>query len=424
VFVLAKKKTETVKRVATKRQISHIERQKRRQRLIRIFGITVIAAVVVLLLSGLYFQWYLPDYKPLKQTVVKVNDVEFDTQYFIDYLEVQLGDYALYVQYFIDSGLSNLERGALIKEYAAELGITVSDKEVRDYVNENELPNNQVAKDLARTQLLVTKLRDDYFQPQFPTSTNQRHALAMFLESQKQAEDVITRLNAGEDFGTIAAELSLESTTKSDSGDLGFRPQGIIDGLLNTTGLDDAVFGAGVGTFNQLPDNEKSKSLGYWLVKVLERNEETGEVNTQGMLLPSLQAEDALDRLNNGEDFATLAEEISQHGVVGEKADLGWLLAEDVTQPFKDYVFDEDTEIGVVSDPIADTTSTTTGGCWVYKVAEEAAAMDISEENMNILVSNALNDWVTEITNDPDNEITSYLDDDMRAFIINKVAGY
>ncbi len=422
---MAKKKTETVKRVATRRQLSNIERQKRRQRLIRIFGIGVIAAVVVLLLCGLYFQWYLTDYKPLKETVVSVNGTEFNVRYFIDFLNIYLGDYAIYVQYFIDSGLSNIEQSELIKEYAAELGITVSDEEVKTYISENGLPNNQAAKDLARTQLLLTRLQEDYFQPQFPTATEQRHVLAMFLESKAQAEDVIARINAGEDFGTIAAELSLESTTKSDSGDIGFRPQGIIDRLLSTTGLDDAIFSAAVGTLNQLEDAEKSKSLGYWLVKVLERNEETGEVNTQGMLLPSLQAaQDALARLNNGEDFAALAEEVSQHGVAGEKAELGWLLEEDVTQSFGDYVFNEDTPLGVVSEPIADTSSSTTGGCWVYKVTEEADNMDISEENMDILVSYALNDWVAEITKDPDNVITSYLDDDMREFIIYKVAGY
>ena len=47
---------------------------------------------------------------------------------------------------------------------------------------------------------------------------------AMFLESQSQVDAVKARLDKGENFADIAAELSLEKTSKDNKGDFGWVP--------------------------------------------------------------------------------------------------------------------------------------------------------------------------------------------------------
>ena len=71
---MAKKRIEKPKRKPTKRQLSRWQKQKRRQRLIVSIGTSVVIIALGLLVAGIYFQWYLPQEKPFKETVVEVND--------------------------------------------------------------------------------------------------------------------------------------------------------------------------------------------------------------------------------------------------------------------------------------------------------------------------------------------------------------
>ena len=80
---MVKKKIEKPKREVTRRQLSRWQLQKRRQRILLGSGILIICAVIGLIGAGIYHQWYIPEYKPLHQTVITVNDTEFDMDYYI-----------------------------------------------------------------------------------------------------------------------------------------------------------------------------------------------------------------------------------------------------------------------------------------------------------------------------------------------------
>jgi len=233
---------------------------------------TVLAAVVILVGLGLYFQWYLPEYKPLHQTVIEVNGTRFNMDYFIKALEFNAGGQSMYVPYLVDPTAEAIQQNELIRQQAQELGFTISDREVDQELENGGLPVNQAVRDMVRARLLIDQLREDYFGPQLPQSIEQRHILVMFLESQSQAAEVRDRLEVGDDFGELAGELSLLPGADEDNGDLGWRPQGIWDGLLATTVVDDYVFSAEVGTVSPpIYDEAKTKGLGYWLIEVLER---------------------------------------------------------------------------------------------------------------------------------------------------------
>ena len=421
---MAKKKVAKPKHVVTKRQLSRWQRQKRRQRLIRGLGISIIIAVVGLVLAGIYYQWYLPEYKPLRQTVIEVNDTKFDMKYYIDALNYQLGDYYYLAQYYLDPVIEGIQQSELIRQEALELGISISNKEVDEELRNRDLPINQAVRDMVRAQLLVTKLGEEYFELQVTLSAEQRYIMAMFLESEDQATDVRARLEAGEDFGQIAGELSLESLTREENGDLGWRPEGVLDGLLDTSILDAYIFSSQIRVLSQpIYDGDKTKNLGYWLIEVLERDEETGEAYVQAMLLSGEEeAQGIIARLEAGEDFVQLAEEFSQWGIEGSKADIGWIAEGDMTQAFEEFLFNPETEVNIISEPIRDETTTTQGGYWLFEVLDNDIR-EISDENRDLLVADALDDWLLSLWDDPENTVVSYLDEEMKAFVINRVSG-
>jgi len=337
---LAKKSVVKPKRAVTRRQLSHWKRQQRRRRIILTLGISVIVTVVGLVTAGIYYQWYLPEVKPLGETVIEVNDTKFDMQYYIDTLNFQLGEDSYLVGIYLDYALGTIEQNELIRQGAEKLGVTVSDDEVKETLDSYEYDDTRAARDSIRASLLFEKLKEEYFGLRIPINAEHRHVMAMFLESEAQVAEVRVRLEAGEKFAEVAGELSLESTTREEGGDLGWRPEGILNGLLGTSVLESYIFGSPVGGLSQaVYDEEKGKSLGYWLIKVIEKEEDEGgeRVNVQTILLSSeKEAQEALARLESGEEFTDLAEEFSQRGIAGEKADMGWIVEGDMSEAFED----------------------------------------------------------------------------------------
>jgi parvulin-like peptidyl-prolyl isomerase len=381
---LAKKRPVKPKREVTKRQLSRWQQQKRRQRFILTLGISVIASVLLLVGVGVYYGWYIPEYRTLRQTVIEVNDVSFDMGYYIDSLKFHSAGQTQYLQFFLDSVVENIEQNELIQRKALELGFSVSQDEIKQEIEENSLPDNQAVRDFVRAQLLATLLMEEYFAPQVPASAEHRHVMAMFLESQSQAEEVTARLEAGEDFAQLAGELSLDNATKENGGDLNWRPQGFLDSELVTSVIDELVFDAPVGVLSQpVYDEEKFKSLGYWLIEVLEKN-------------PQLSTPE------------------------GSKADLGWLSPGSMGEAFEEFVFDPETALNTISEPIRDEATGTTGGYWLFKVLG-SEQRELSEEDRSSLASQALNDWRSSLLTAPENTVTSYLDDEMKDFATSKV---
>jgi parvulin-like peptidyl-prolyl isomerase len=248
--------------------------------------------------------------------------------------------------------------------------------------------------------------------------------MAMFLETEVQAISVRTRLEAGEDLGELAGELSLESISQSNHGDLGWRPKGVLPELLGTSVLDDYAFNAQVGVLSQpIYDEASSKNVGYWLLKVSEREEDSDLAHVQGILLGSeIEAKDTRARLAAGEDFTVLARALSQHETSkANDGDIGWSTPDDtMSEAFEDFAFDYKVELETISEPIRDETVTTTGGFWLLKLLEKDANRKIEDDNRNILKTTALNEWVDSVLENPENKIERYLDEEKKLYAISQ----
>ena len=414
-----KKKAEKPQRILTKRQLSRWQQQEKRRRIILGVGIFIIVTVLAIMGVG----WYIGQYQPLHRPAIRVNDTEFNMKYYVEMLKFRGEDQpASYLQNLADEVVINIVQNELIRQGALKLEISVSDDAVKKELKSSDLPNNEALRDLMRNQLLIGKLLDEYFELQVPLSAGQRHVMAMLLESEKQAIEVRARLENDESFTEVAEELTLESFSKANQGDFGWLPKEILDDLLGTS-MVEYIFSAKAGVLSQpLYDEEISKGVGYWLVKVLDRNEEEEEVRIQVMLLGSeAEAQEVTGRLEAGEDFATLAKEFSQLAGV-EENEGEYMLAPGMITPILDeFVFDPETELETLSEPIRDETIATEGGYWLIKVVAEDEDRRIEAEDRDWLKAKALNEWVTSLWEDPENEVDdSYLNDEKKAWAIEQ----
>jgi len=415
---LAKKKRKKTQHILTPHQISHWEQQKKRQRVIFIMGTFIIVLVLAVVGTG----WYLAQYKPLRETAIKVNDTEFTMDYYIEMLKLE-GTYhsESNLSSVADTVLQNIQRNELIRQGALDLGISVDDKEVEKVLKDNDLPDKEAYRDLASYQLLIERLLDRHFDDQVPLNAEHRQVMAMMLESEAQALEVRSKLVNGEDFGELAEELSMNLFSKNNGGDFGWVPKVILQDMLTTSIVDD-IFSHEIGELSQpIYDEEADKGVGYWLVKVLERNEEEDETHIQIMLLGSEEeAQSIKEQLEAGADWGDLAVEHSQ--VKGVEDNLGeYQVSEGMAAPpIDEYAHSPDTEIGEVSEPLRDEDTLTKGGYWLIKILDEDNDRRIDTGYREYLKAMALDEWAISLMDDKDNEIVNYLDEEKKSWAIEQ----
>jgi len=383
---LAKRKAQKPQPKSTKRQLSWWQQQKKRQRII--LGVAILIVVAVLGIVGV--PWYFNQYQPLHQTVIRVNDTKFNMKYYVEMLK-------LYGTKQPANVVKNIEQNELIRQEALKLGISVSEAEVDKELENREpqllksFPLTKALRDAARVELILKdKVRDEYFEKQLPVFTEQRHVMAMLLESESQVAEVRARIEAGEGFAELAGELSLESLSKEENGDLGWRPKDMLTILLGTPVIDEYAFSSEVGVLSQpLYDEEINKNVGYWIVEVLERQVTPEKAEVLGILLGSKEeAQWVRDKLDGGGDFGKLAEVLSKEEASGEDGgNLGWWTPGEVGPAFDEFVFNPEIELGVVSEPIFDDVIATEGGYWLIKVLKKQERKEKADVRVILLGS-------------------------------------
>lgn len=415
-----KRKAAKTPRELTKRQLSHYQQQKRRQRLIFGGGIFIIALVVLIVLVG----WYIGDYRPLHRTVIRVNATEFNAGYYIDTLKISgKGQSPDYISSIADTAVKEIEQDELIRQGAQSLGITVSDDEVKNTLKNAGIPVNRASLDLVRSQMLQSKLSQDHFSSQVPDSAAQAHIMAMLLESESQASDVRTRLENSENFTALAAELSLNTYSKTNKGDLGWHPESIFAELLGSSVPGEYAFGSEAGVLSQPRDDEDiDKQVGYWLLRVVTRDDDNS-AQVQAILLGSEEESQSVRaRIEAGEDFATLAGQLSQYPKSKENGgELGDVNKGTMSAAFDAYVFNKDVATGTLSEPVRDDTVQTKGGYWLIDVVDRSDDRPLDGNDRQYLLSQAMNQWVAQLWADPSNIIDdSPLDAGVKAWAIEQ----
>jgi parvulin-like peptidyl-prolyl isomerase len=164
----------------------------------------------------------------------------------------------------------------LLRQAASEQGITVAQSEVDERVQraiqdaggegkfKEQLQQAKITldefKQLIRDQIATEKLFEKVTAG-VPTSAEQVHVRQILVSSEQDAKNVVDRLLKGEDFATLARQVSEDTGSKDDGGDLGFFPRGFMD----------PAFDAVVFTLKVHDVTIVKTVAGYHVVQLLER---------------------------------------------------------------------------------------------------------------------------------------------------------
>ena len=130
--------------------------------------------------------------------------------------------------------------------------------------------SNSEFRYLVESNLLQQKI-SAHFTQSIPTEGKLVHVYVIKVDNEGNATEVENRLQNGEDFATLAAEVSTSATAKQDGGDVGWVPQGIL-----FPELDQAAFSLAAGNVSGII----VRTDGYYIVKVAEI-EENGPIDEQ-----------------------------------------------------------------------------------------------------------------------------------------------
>jgi len=416
----------------------------------KIRRIVIIAAVVFLVGIGIWvgYESY-KDYKsdPMRQVMVKVNGVPFTMEYFVNTLDIYVKTYInnivnTYLDFYMASNYTREEAIQLLTSNAIselsqntdniadmitgqvaddiindellrqgakeELGIEVTADEIDAGLEARGWPNERAYRDLVSTALLQEKV-GEYFDPGLNTTMEQAHVQVMLVEGEEVADEVISKVEAGDNFTALAEEFSCNSTVE---GDLGWLPKVLMPNTL----IADAAFNLTPGeTIHRIHDTTAIKDIGYWLIEITGAQNAT--IDALVMLLGSEEEAEQVKAELVNRNFSSLAEEYSQHESKTNGGKLDGLKRGDMgSQAFDRVAFN--ISVNEVSEPVKDESVQTLGGYWLVKVLDRGNH-ELGEEVRQTLINKRFNDWLEEQSEK--STIETYLDAEKKEWAMNQV---
>ncbi|MBN1315298.1 MAG: peptidylprolyl isomerase [Anaerolineales bacterium] len=175
--------------------------------------------------------------------------------------------------------LDALIEQVLIEQASEAEGVTVSDEaldaEIERLVQttgsqqnfENWLDINKYSLEEFRSILrsqMVAQVMNMRISENIPDTMEQVHASHIVVESVETGNLVLSQLELGMDFATLASEYSLDESTRMNGGDLGFFPR---DFLLSPQ-VEEAAFLMEEGEISGLVESD----FGFHIIRVLEKD--------------------------------------------------------------------------------------------------------------------------------------------------------
>ncbi len=126
-----------------------------------------------------------------------------------------------------------------------------------------------------------------------PTQAEQIHVAHLVVETEDEAREALVRIQAGEDFAAVVAEVSLDADSKENGGDLGWLPRGI-----RSVPFDEAAFALEAGDLSDVV----MVGYTYEIIHVLEKDP-ARELSEEHLLtVQNAAVSDWYTERRNGED--------------------------------------------------------------------------------------------------------------------------
>lgn len=255
-----------------------------------VLGGIILTALVVLGVGA--FGYYDTSIKPTHETVLKVGDRNFTMSYVEKWVRYELTNptagrlLQVGPEYVVYQAMIDLEDAEVTRAGAAKDNVSVSEDEIdarirkdlgvsdsadakafadayRNAVHDSGLSPDQY-REVTEVKLLEEKVRQN-LRAAIPANGEQARIRDIQVSSQEDAQKVVDRLAAGEDFAAIAKEVSLDTKTKDNGGEMGWTPRGALE-----TASENAVFALEAGQWTQPVASSATGS--YYVYQVEEKS--------------------------------------------------------------------------------------------------------------------------------------------------------
>lgn len=226
--------------------------------------------------------------------------------------------------------------------------------------------------------------------PEAPLIKREADALKKIQDARKRIVD------DGEDFATVAKEVSEDPGSASKGGDLGCFGKGAM-----VPEFEQAAFSLKKGEVSEPIKTQ----FGYHLIQVYDVKTDEGQVCARHILAlvdrspdkaaidkadadAKKQAEEIKSRLDAGEDFAALAKEVSaDEKTAADGGELGWVYRGQMDDAFDQVAFS--LESGQISDPVK-----MKDGYAIIQVEEKDAEHPAEQKTLDQRRTQAFGDWL------------------------------
>ena len=247
----------------------------------------VLVLIVIMAVVGIGYYWFYV--KPFQTKVIIVGEDSINIGYFIKRLRMDAaagGDPNIMLERLTHEVL--IRQGAprygfeateedideALRQMAQGESEAISDSEFKEWyrqqLNETEFSNAEY-RELTATFVLASKLQE-YLAERVPTVAEQVYLHIIILETYEEALEVKEKLDAGADFAELARELSLDTTSGENGGDIGWIPVDVLE-----SPFDWAIPNLDIGVVSDpLRTGETSFSLIMISEKAVAREVEEG----------------------------------------------------------------------------------------------------------------------------------------------------
>lgn len=418
---MPKKPKITAQRAPSKLLLSKWERQKNMQRLVMLAGGLIIVVIFGLLSFGYYdfkIKPALADKSALAQAAFSINDKVYTKDRLYKTLLLQAarqGDPN-------KQNLSQLSRDIVVylqdleiaAQEAEKLGIKVSQEEIaRELPDWNDWGFSEAeVKEWRRQELLKDRLKKEHIDSQVPAEEMQVQVERVLLRTREDAESVARQLKEGASFAAVK-ELSQDPASKEKDGNTGWISREQLG-----KSFDEVAFSLKKNEVSQpFFDEGATVKGGYWLIRLTGREGEN--IKAHGILLRTEgEAKEAKERLDKGEIFTDLAEELSQDFFADQTSgDLGTISKGQYSPEFDQVAFNLGP--GQVGGPVFDPNRSLRGGHWVVKAVEEPQMRVLEKVALESRQAQFFRKWLDEKKSDY--RIENKLDPDQENWLTTKV---